>query len=267
MISAVGWSHLWTSIPTFGHAGLLTRLCQKGRCTPFPRRRLVALSPAPAGAQSGRIVGVVADTTAAVLPGVTVTLYGGPGEPRVSLTDGAGRFLFAGLPPGAYRLGAELSGFATEIVDGIVVATGSVEVPVITLPLAGLSDRLVVTATRTEEPLRDVPMSISAFSGADIEQRDLENGAELADGHPVVLIVDGLHTDPLIGSFSGMTTARESKSLARQADDENTPSSRVHGGRSSGGGATVPGDGVHEPRLADGGGPVRALGRGVRRPR
>ena len=132
----------------------------------------MALSPATAGAQSGRIVGVVADTTGAVLPGVTVTLYGGPGEPRISSTDGAGRFVFDGLPPGAYRLGAELSGFTTATVDGIAVAAGPVEVPVITLPLAGLSDTLVVTATRTEEPLQDVPMSLSAFSGADIERRD-----------------------------------------------------------------------------------------------
>ena len=130
---------------------------------------LIALSPAPAGAQSGRIVGRVADATDAVLPGVAVTLFGGPDEPRVSGTDGAGRFVFAGLRQGAYRLSARLNGFETATVDGIVVATGPVEVPVITLPLAGLSDTLIVTATRTEEPLPDVPMSISAFSGTDIE--------------------------------------------------------------------------------------------------
>ncbi len=178
---------------------------------------LIALSPAPAGAQSGRIVGRVADATGAVLPGVAVTLFGGPDEPRVSVTDGAGRFVFAGLPPGAYRLIAGLSGFETAAVDGIVVATGPVKVPLITLPLAGLSDTLVVTATRTEEPLRDVPMSISAFSGADIERRDLEDAAELAQWTPGltvvdqgargrdVLIVRGLHTDSLNGSGAGDT--------------------------------------------------------------
>ena len=178
---------------------------------------LNALSSAPAGAQSGRIVGRVADATGAVLPGVTVTLFGGPGEPRVTVTDGAGRFVFAGLPEGAYRLGVRLSGFETATVDGIVVATGPVEVPVITLPLAGLSDTLIVTATRTEEPLRDVPMSISAFSGTDIERRDLEDVAELAHWTPGltvvdqgargrdVLIVRGLHTDSLNGSGAGDT--------------------------------------------------------------
>ena len=173
---------------------------------------LLAVSSAPAGAQSGRIAGGVADATGAVLPGVTVTLFGGPGEPRVSVTDGAGRYVFAGLPEGDYRLGVRLSGFETVTIDGIVVAAGPVEVPVITLPLAGLSDTLVVTATRTEEPLRDVPMSISAFSGTDIERRDLEDVAELAHWTPGltvvdqgargrdVLIVRGLHTDSLNGS-------------------------------------------------------------------
>ena len=89
--------------------------------------------------------------------------------------------------------------------------------PVITLPLAGLSDTLIVTATRTEEPLRDVPMSISAFSGTDIERRDLEDVAELAHWTPGltvvdqgargrdVLIVRGLHTDSLNGSGAGDT--------------------------------------------------------------
>ena len=64
------------------------------------------------------------------------------------------------------------------------------EAPVITLPLAGLRDTLVVTATRTEEPLRNVPMSISAFSGADIERRDLEDVAELAHWTPGLTVVD-----------------------------------------------------------------------------
>ena len=84
---------------------------------------LIAALPAPAGAQSGGIGGAVADATGAVLPGVTVTLFSGLGEPRDSVTDGAGRFVFAGLPPGAYRLSARLSGFATASVDGIVIAT------------------------------------------------------------------------------------------------------------------------------------------------
>lgn len=85
------------------------------------------------------------------------------------------------------------------------------------MPLAGLSDTLVVTATRNEEPLRDVPMSNSAFSGADIERRDLEDAAELAHWTPGftvvdqgarggdVLIVRGLHTDSLNGSGAGDT--------------------------------------------------------------
>ena len=205
------------------------RCFRAGNRTPMKRRScprtailasvlvLIALTSGPAGAQSGRLGGVVADATGAVLTGVTVTLYGGLGEPGVSMTDSAGRFAFAGLPPGAYRLAAELSGYSPASVDDIVIANEPVEVPVIGLLLVVLSDPLVVTATRTEQPLRDVPMSVSAFIGDDIERRDLEDVAELAHWTPGltvvdqgarganVLIVRGLHTDSLNGSGAGDT--------------------------------------------------------------
>ena len=178
---------------------------------------LIAVSSLSAGAQSGRIAGVIADATGSVLPGVTVTLSGGPGETGVAMTDGAGRYAFDGLPPENYRLAAELSGYSKASVDDIVVTSGPVEVPVITLLLVVLTDPLVVTATRTEEPLRDVPMSVSAFTGEDIERRDLEDVAEIAHWTPglsvvdqgargaSVLIVRGLHTNSLNGSGAGDT--------------------------------------------------------------
>ena len=43
-------------------------------------------------AQSGRIAGMVVDETGAVLPGVKVTLSGGPDTPREVQTDAGGRF-------------------------------------------------------------------------------------------------------------------------------------------------------------------------------
>ncbi len=178
---------------------------------------LIAMSPLSAGAQSGRIGGVIADATGSVLPGVTVTLFGGPGEPGVTMTDGTGRFAFESLPPGDYRLAAELSGFAKAAVDDIVITTEPVELPVVTLLLVVLTDPLVVTATRTAESMRDVPMSVSAFIGEDIERRDLEDVAELAHWTPGLTVVDqgargtdvvivrGLHTNSLNGSGAGDT--------------------------------------------------------------
>ena len=74
---------------------------------------------------------------------------------------------------------------------------------------------IVVTATRIEESLRDVPMSISATTGADLEQRAINNLSELSRWTPGLTVVDqgarssnvvivrGLHTAALNGSGSG----------------------------------------------------------------
>jgi hypothetical protein len=59
--------------------------------------------------------GTVTDATGGVLPGVTITILAPETNvSRQTVTDAAGRFLVAALPPGAYAITAELSGFAPE---------------------------------------------------------------------------------------------------------------------------------------------------------
>ena len=172
----------------------------------------MAAAAAPAAAQSGQIAGVVADATGGVLRGASVTLTGGPDGRREAQTDDTGRFVFRGLHPGTYTVTASLPGFDAESVDGVAVRTDPVELPVITLRLAAFDDALVVTATRMEEPLREVPMSISVATGADIERQRIGNLTELSRWMPGMTVVDqgargsnvviarGLHTDALNGS-------------------------------------------------------------------
>ena len=73
-----------------------------------------------------------------------------------------------------------LSGFGAATVEGVAVAGDLVELPAITLRLAAFDDAVVVTATRIEEPLQQVPLSISAVTGADIERRAIGNLTELS---------------------------------------------------------------------------------------
>ena len=172
---------------------------------------LAAVQPATA-AQSSAVSGTVADETGAVLPGAIVTLRGGPSGLREAQTDAAGRFDFPGLPPGTYRVSVFLSGFGEVTVDAVVVAADPVELPPITLRLASFDEAVVVTATRVEEPLQQVPMSISAVTGADIERRAIGNLTELSRWTPGLTVVDqgargsnvvivrGLHTDALTAS-------------------------------------------------------------------
>jgi len=74
---------------------------------------------------TGAINGTVADSTKAVLPGVTVTLSGPAmmGTPSV-VTDASGAFRFSSLAPGEYRLAFELAGFGPVTRSGVQVALG-----------------------------------------------------------------------------------------------------------------------------------------------
>ena len=64
----------------------------------------MVLMPALASAQ-GSIAGVVKDTSGAVLPGVTVEAASSAliEKVRSAVSDGAGQFQVATLPPGAYH--------------------------------------------------------------------------------------------------------------------------------------------------------------------
>ena len=107
---------------------------------------LPAAVPLPAAAQSGQITGVVVDTTGGVLPGVGVTLSGGPDGARHVQTDARGRFAFSGIAPGTYSVTVFLSGFGAATVEGVAVAGELVELPAITLRLVAFDEALVVTA-------------------------------------------------------------------------------------------------------------------------
>ncbi len=165
-----------------------------------------------AAAQTGAIAGIVVDATGGVLPGATVMLTGAGGGPTTTQTDAEGRFTFGGLSPGVYTVTVFLSGFGETTVDGVAVGGEPVTLPPIALRLGAFEEAAVVTATRVEEPLQQVPMSISAVTGADIERRAIDNLTELARWTPGLTVVDqgargsnavivrGLHTDALNGS-------------------------------------------------------------------
>jgi len=171
---------------------------------------------AVAGAQTGEVRGAVVDATGGVLPGATVTLTGAAGGRTATQTDAEGRFTFGGLSPDVYAVTVFLSGFGEATVGGVAVNGGPMTLSPIILRLGAFEEAAFVTATRIEAPLQEVPMSISAVTGADIERRAIENLTELARWTPGLTVVDqgprgsnaiivrGLNTDSLNGSeFTG----------------------------------------------------------------
>jgi carboxypeptidase family protein len=75
-----------------------------------------------AQAVTGTILGVITDSTGAVMPGATVTLTNvGTGQVRVVITDSNGEYTAPSLTTGKYSVKAELSGFKTVSVPDIAL--------------------------------------------------------------------------------------------------------------------------------------------------
>jgi Carboxypeptidase regulatory-like domain/TonB-dependent Receptor Plug Domain len=116
---------------------------------------ILLLAPPDAWAQqqSGRIDGVVTDSSGAIVPGVTVILTGPATAPLEATTDAGGDFHFLNLSPGVYTLTAKLSGFGDVIRENVIVQTGTSSQIDLQLRPAGVSEAITVTA---ETPMIDV---------------------------------------------------------------------------------------------------------------
>ena len=89
------------------------------------------LAPALAQSQAanGTIEGTIVDSSAALLPGVTVVVHNvETGAQRVVVTNASGVYRAVLLPLGTYRLTAELTGFKKYERTGITVGAGQTAV-------------------------------------------------------------------------------------------------------------------------------------------
>src|SRR5690242_11687575 len=73
-------------------------------------------------ANTGSIRGTVSDSTGAVVPGAKILLANvQTGVQTSTTTDGLGAYLFEFLPPGDYRVEAEVAGFKKVIRENITL--------------------------------------------------------------------------------------------------------------------------------------------------
>ena len=129
---------------------------------------------ASAQAVTGTILGTVADTTGAVLPGVTVTVkHTETGLTRTLVTDSNGEYTAASIPTGTYTVTGEISGFKSVSLSNVQVGvdqrvradiklevgamTESVEI-VAQTPLVQTSSSDLST-TVTEEQIKQLPLN------------------------------------------------------------------------------------------------------------
>jgi hypothetical protein len=128
---------------------------------------------------TGSINGRVADSSGAVLPGVTATVTS-PSMmgAQTSVTDANGTYRFPALPPGTYTITYELSGFNTLKRENIQIAMGFTATVNVELGVAALQETVTVTGdspvidtsnTRVQqnfklEALQEIPNSRDMWS-------------------------------------------------------------------------------------------------------
>lgn len=186
---------------------------------------ILALTPTmlmAQGFQVGNISGVAADQTGGALPGVTVTVtHTERGLTRTEVTDAQGRYRFAALPLGVYRVDATLEGFAPTKLSSVRVEADKTTSVDLTMSLAAASEAITVTAeapvvdptnttttTRlsTEEyekaPIGRSYQTIASFAPGISRNANGNPNANGALSSNNAFIFDGIDTtDPTTGTF------------------------------------------------------------------
>src|SRR6266436_10028869 len=119
---------------------------------------------------TGTILGVVQDSTGAVIPGVSVMVKNlDTGLTRTATTDEGGRYTVPDLTLGNYEANAQLPGFQTEVRSGITLTVGRSAVINFALKVGQLSDKVTITE---EAPL--VESTTSAMSSL-VDERTIRD--------------------------------------------------------------------------------------------
>src|SRR5437899_3371983 len=113
------------------------------------------------------ILGVVKDTTGALIPGVSITIkHTDTGQMRTAISSETGDYIVALLPVGEYELTTTMPNFKQEVRRGINLVVGQQAVINLTLEVGAPEEKVVV---REESPL--VNTTLSATSGLMTEQQ------------------------------------------------------------------------------------------------
>src|SRR5947209_2401040 len=116
-----------------------------------------AVGVSAAYAQNAQITGVVRDSSGAVIPGATAAAKNqSTGLTRSDATDAMGQYRLVALPPGAYTLSIELTGFSTETRPDIVLVIDQTATIDVTLKPAAVAETVTVAG---ESPIVDITAS------------------------------------------------------------------------------------------------------------
>jgi outer membrane receptor for ferrienterochelin and colicins len=184
---------------------------------------LLALASLPITSYGGELSGrVTARETGEGLAGVTVLLVG---TVRGTATDTSGSFRLTNVAPGRYAVMFSLVGYQRETRAGIDVGGDRPAIVNVVMTSAPVeTNPIVVTASKREQSLAEVPVSVSVLDAADIERRNVltidqalryvpgvnitgtqvnirgSSGYSLGAGSRVLMLLDGI---PFIAGDTG----------------------------------------------------------------
>ena len=126
---------------------------------------LATASSASAQLPTATILGIVRDSGAGVMPGVTLTVTNADTAlSRSTVSESDGSYRFPALPVGRYEVRAAIDGFRTAVRDGLTLTVGQEAVVNFSLEVGALAETVSVTA---EAPLvNTTSASLSALVDA-----------------------------------------------------------------------------------------------------
>ena len=160
---------------------------------------LGATSPASAPAP-GRVEGTVTDPSGARVAEARVALVRAAGVVLRTRTDSSGHFLFSDVAEGDYSLIIEAQGLSQREKATVTVGAGATATVVVKLEMAAISDRLVVTATRTETPSSELAGSVSVITSDELQRANHSLLSEALRSTPGLAVVQ-------TGGRGGLTSA------------------------------------------------------------
>ncbi len=138
-------------------------------------------TPSSSSSAGATITGRVVDTTRAPLAGVTLALDLNGTATTTSLSDVDGRFRFAGVRPGTYRLRAQLTGFAPSVRDVSVQSTSdALHAAVVMTRISDAAKAAEPGRTLDQVPVTNLPLNESRNHQALVVLSPSEGGAPVS---------------------------------------------------------------------------------------
>ncbi len=165
----------------------------------------LAVASAPVWGQSGSVSGTVSDTNKDPIPGAMVSLESADGSEAGSAMSGAdGAFSIEGVTAGAYTATVSLDGFRSVSQSVQMSAGGAATLSFEVRPAYHAT--VVVTAERVEENVMEVPMTISAFDSALLEELVIQERTDLQNLVPGLQFGDEIEQQGQGTSMRGIGT-------------------------------------------------------------